>query len=133
MNDKIKYIIIAVVSFFVGMFIYSSRKKKVDPTFNRTVAINQDGKYYLVFNSAVVLSTEITKEQYESFKAQYPLGAEDNLVSQYALPKDKYTYENGRYYEYKHTCVGYSEPMEITKEEYNFLKNKSIPDLNIVI
>lgn len=131
MSDRIKYSLIAIGSFLIGIILYTSKNKNktplVDEDFNKTLAKQKDGRFFLVFNNIVVLSREITSEQYDNFLKQYPTGkAQGNVINQFSTPTTKYTVENNKYYEYKWTDNGYSSPMEITKEEYDFLTKKNL-------
>jgi hypothetical protein len=128
MSNRVKYLLIAIGSFLVGFIYYAgkNRKQAVDGDFNKTLAKTKNGHYFLVFNNIVVLSREITKEQYEAFLKQYPTGqAPNNVLDDFSTPPDKFTIDNGKYYEAKWTPNGYGQRIEITKEEYEFLTTKN--------
>lgn len=122
MSSNLKYLFTALAAFLVGFIYYSNRKKKpVDDSFNKTIARKSGEKYFLIFNSAVVLSREITKEQYDSFISQYPTGiAPSNVLSDFSTPPPRYTSENGRYFESTWDDTKYGQKIEITKAEYAY-------------
>src|SRR6185503_4155164 len=122
MSTNIKYLITAIGAFLVGFLYYSNRKKQVDTDFNKTLARQKDGRYFLIFNSIVVLSREITKEQYDTFLKQYPSGiAPSNVISDFSSVPARYTTSGGKYFESTWTGSEYNRPIEITEEEYLFL------------
>lgn len=127
MSNRIKYLLIAIGSFLVGFIYYTSKKKAVvDGSLNKTIAKEKDGHFFLIYNNIVVLSREITKEQYDLFFKQYPTGqAPNNVLDQFSTPPDKFTIENGLYFESKWSETGYGQKIEITKEEYEFLTDKN--------
>lgn len=132
MSSRVKYALIALGSFLIGFLLYTRKNKTtfVDDDFNKTIAKQKDGRYFLVFNNIVVLSREIDKDQYDKFLQQYPTGkAQGNVLDQFSTPPAKYTAENNKYYEYKWTGTGYGQGIEITKEEYDFLtKRNTFPE-----
>lgn len=127
MSTNIKYLITAIGAFLLGLLWYSNQKKKsIDGDFNKTVAKISNGKYFLIFNSVVVLSREITKEQYESFLKQYPTGiADSNVMNEFSSHPSKYTIEGGKYYEYTWDGNKYGQGIEITKAEYSYLSKNN--------
>lgn len=131
MSNRAKYLLIAIGSFLLGFIYYTGKNKRsvVDGDLNKTIAKQKDGNYFLIFNNIVVLSRQITKEQYDLFLQQYPTGkAPNNVLDQFSTPPDKFTIDNGRFYESKWTPNGYGQKIEITKEEYQFLTTKnSVP------
>lgn len=135
-NKNINYLLVALGSFLVGFIYFTRKPKPVDENFNKTIAKEKGGRYFLVFNNIVVLTREVSKEQYDQFLQQYPTGkANNNVLSQFSTPPTKYTQENGKYFEYTWTGSQYSQGIEITKEEYDFLTKKNatllVGDLNI--
>lgn len=126
MSTNIKYFITAIGAFLLGLLYYKGRQKAVLNTdFNKTIVKQKDGKYFLIFNSLIVLSREITKTQYDEFLKQYPSGkADSNVLDKFSPPPSKYTIENGKYFEYKWNGSSYGNAIEITKEEYGFLTKK---------
>lgn len=127
MSDKVKYLLVGLLSFGIGFAWYTKRNKIVsDVDFNKTIARQKGTNYFLVFNSVVVLSRQISKEQYDRFFIQYPSGkASSNVLDKFSMPTDKYVASNGKYYEYKWDGTKYCVPIEITKEEYIFLTGKN--------
>lgn len=139
MSNRIKYILIAFVSLIVGYAYYSRNQNKKtlkqNSDLNKTSAVVKDGKYFLVFNSIVVLTKEITKDQYNSFLMSYPSGkANSNVIDKFSTPNEsKYITQNGKYYEYKWDGTKYINAIEITMEEFDFLTKKIIPIQNVTI
>lgn len=131
LNRSSNFLIAAIVSFIVGALLYLSRNNKpVNEDFNKTLAKEKDGRFFLLFNGAVVLSREVTKEQYDTFLMQYPLGvAPNNVLNAFSSPPNKYTYENGKYYEYTWNGILYNNRVEITKDEYDYFKRNNITSL----
>ncbi len=129
MSNRIKYTIFAVGSFILGIILYYTNQvsKPVDSDFNKTLAKHTGDKYFLVFNSIVVLTREVSPDQYNYFLKQYPSGkAPNNVLDQFSTPADtKFTYENGKFYEYVYKDGQYQNPIEITKEEYDSRRNSS--------
>lgn len=132
MPNKIKLLLVAIGSFIIGFLLYKEKNKNkpTDEDFNKTLAKQRGGKYFLIFNSIVVMSREVSKEQYDQFITQYPNGkAPSNVLNQFSTPTAKYTVENNKYYEYKWTGIDYGLGIEITKEEYDFLtKQNQFPE-----
>lgn len=127
LNRNISYILVGIGSFILGALYFKQKnKKEVDENKNQTLAIIKDGKYYLIFNSIVVLSREISKEQYDNFLKAYPTGkAPNNVLNNFSTPPPTYTVSNGKYYESTWSNGSYGIPIEITKEEYDFFTNKN--------
>lgn len=127
MSDRLKYLIVGILSLGIGFaWAYQKNKQHIDNNLNQTVAKQRGDKYFLVFNSIVVLSREISKDQYDKFLSQYPSGkAPSNVLNNFSTPTDKYVVDNGIYYEYKWDGNKYITPIEITKEEYLFLTGKN--------
>lgn len=132
LSEKTKLILVAIASFLLGvLFFWTKNKiskgdtKKVEPEVDvdkdKTIAHEENGKYFLVFNSVVVLTRSVSKEQYDSFISQYPLGkAEGNVIDKFSDVPNKYTTENGKYFESIWNGAEFGKKLEITKEEFDF-------------
>jgi len=128
---SINYIIAGVASFIIGLLIVRS-KSFVPSNFNKTIAVNEGNRYFLYYKGPVELSREINKEIYDQFYSLYPEGkANGNVINSFSEPSNRYSYENGKYFEYIWTGNKYSMPVEISKDEYShFTKDKIIPILS---
>jgi len=128
MSNRIKYTIFAIVSFLLGIYLYYTNQasKPVDKDFNKTLAKKIGDKYFLVFNSIVVLTREVDQDQYEAFLKQYPTGtAPNNVLNDFSTPQTKYIQEGNTYYEIPYINGEYKGKSEITKEEYEYFTTKN--------
>lgn len=121
-TNTIKYVLVAIGSFLLGWLFFKSKKRPIvsDENFNKTISKQNDGKYYLVFNSVVILSKQVSKDQFDNFNKQYPTGAPKNVLPDFNPNINKYTIEDGQYYEYVWDGKEYGQKMPITKDEYEF-------------
>lgn len=127
-NKYIGIILAGIAAFFAGALYFKSRQERcsLPENFNRTLAVKKEDKYFLVFNSVVIISREVTKEQYDAFIAAHPSGsATGNVIDKFSSPPARYTYRDGSYFESTWEGDKYGRPIEITKEEYDFFKNKN--------
>jgi len=120
-TNTIKYVLVAIGSFLLGWLFFRNKKQvNTDKNFNKTISQNSDGKYFLIFNSVVVLSKQVSKDQYDLFNQQYPQGATSNVLSDFNPNINKYTIEDGKYYEYVWDGNTYGQRTLITKQEYDY-------------
>lgn len=134
MNNNLKYFLVAVGSFLFGWLYYNSKKDiNKESDLNKTFVAKKGSQYFIVFYSVVILSREITKEQYDSFMTANPKGkAEGNVIDNFSTPPPRYTIEGDEYFEYVWDGKNYGKRVAITKDEYNFLKNKGkLPEFHV--
>ena len=137
MQEKYKYILVAIGSFFLGwLFFWTYNRSKnlkvdapVDTDKDKTIANEKDGKYYLVFNSVEGLTRNISKEQYDLFFVQFPSGVADgNVIDLFSTMPNKYTEVDGKYFESVWDGKQYGGKVEMSKEEYEYHTDGNVVD-----
>lgn len=124
MTNSVKIFLVAVLSFLFGWMLFKSNSPRSDGSatgLNKTKVVKDGEDYFIVFCGVVILSRRITKEQYDTFIAQYPNAqADGNAIDKFSTPPPKYTREGDIYYEYVWAGNEYGKKVEITKEEFLF-------------